>query len=185
MTMISERFRYDPSETMPDFDPATAPRLDPKAWPPDRIAKSKRNFGRGYVEESILSLFEILDAPTIVQIVRKSFEGIAIQYGRQFLKDMGIGGSNAASVAAFMKHLAGMAGDAAELTSSTPGKHILRTSRRRLFEVQKAPLEVHRAMFGFVEMMAKIAGPRIRVSQTALAEEGAPYDEVLFEDVSI
>ena len=181
----AERFRFDPSETMPEFDAATAPRLDPKVWPPDRIAKSKRNFGRGYVEESILSLFEILDASTIVQIVRKSFEGIAIQYGRQLLKEMGIGGSNAASVAVFMKHLADMAGDAVELTSPTPGKHILRTTRRRLFEVQKASIEVHRAMFGFVEMMAKIAGPRIRVSQTALTEDNAPYDEVLFEDVSL
>ena len=56
-----ERFRFDPSETMPPFDPETAPKLDPEVWPPDRIAKSKRNFGRGYVEESILSLLEILD----------------------------------------------------------------------------------------------------------------------------
>ena len=38
-------------------------------------------------------------------------------------------------------------------------------------------------MFGFVEMMAKIVGRGIRVSQTALREEGEPYDEVVFEDV--
>ena len=82
-----------------------------------------------------------------------------------------------------MKHLADMAGDESELFSPSPDKYILRTTRRRLFEAQKAPVEIHRAMFGFVEMMAKIVGRGIRVSQTALREEGEPYDEVVFEDV--
>ncbi len=179
-----ERFRIDPSETMPEFDPETAPRLDPQVWPPDRIAKSKRNFGRGYVEESILSLFELLDTPTIVKIVRRSYEGIAIQYGRQLLGELGIEGADARALAAFMKLMADMAGDASELVCVSPGKCVLRTSRRRLFETGEAPAEVHRAMFGFVEMMAKIMGRRIRASLTALKEEGAPHDEMVFEDVS-
>ena len=178
-----ERFRFDPSETMPPFDPETAPKLDPEVWPPDRIAKSKRNFGRGYVEVSILSLVEVLDAPTVVGIVEKSYRGIAIQYGRQLLEELGIKGSDAGALATFMKHLTDMAGDESELTSPSPGKHILRTTRRRLFEVEKASVEIHRAMFGFVEMMAKIVGRGIRVSLTALKEEGSPYDEVVFEDV--
>ena len=84
-----ERFRLDPSETMPPFDLETAPKLDPEVWPPDRIAKSKRNFGRGYVEVSILSLVEVLDAPTVVEIVEKSYRGIAIQYGRQLARRAG------------------------------------------------------------------------------------------------
>ena len=85
-------FKFDPSETMPPFNPDTAPRLDPNIWPPDRIAKSKRNLGRGYVEVSILSLLEILDLDTVSRIVKKSYEGIAIQYGRELLKDTGIKG---------------------------------------------------------------------------------------------
>ena len=178
-----ERFRFDPSETMPPFDLETAPKLDPEVWPPDRIAKSKRNFGRGYVEVSILSLVQVLDAPTVVGIVEKSYRGIAIQYGRQLLEELGIKGSDAGALATFMKHLTDMAGDEAELTSPSPGKHILRTTRRRLFEVDKASAEIHRAMFGFVEMMAKIVGRGIRVSLTALKEEGSPYDEMVFEDV--
>ena len=32
-------------------------------------------------------------------------------------------------------------------------------------------------------MMAKIVGRGIRVSLTALKEEGSPYDEMVFEDV--
>ena len=178
-----ERFRFDPSETMPPFDPETAPKLDPEVWPPERIAKSKRNFGRGYVEESILSLLEILNLDTVAKIVRKSYEGIAIQYGRQLLAEMGIEGANAWALAIFMKQLADMAGDESELLLPSPDRHILRTTRRRLFEAQKAPIEIHRAMFGFVEMMAKIVGRGIRVSQTALREEREPYDEVFFEDV--
>ena len=99
------------------------------------------------------------------------------------LEELGIEGSNAGALATFMKHLTNMAGDEAELMSPSPGKHILRTTRRRLFEVDKAPVEVHRAMFGFVEMMAKIVGCGIRVSLTALKEDGSPYDEMVFEDV--
>ena len=117
-----ERFRFDPSETMPPFDPATAPKLDPEVWPPDRIAKSKRNFGRGYVEVSISSLVEVLDAPTVVGIVGKSYRGIAIQYGRRLLEELGIKGSDAGALATFMKHLTDMAGDEAELTSPLAGQ---------------------------------------------------------------
>lgn len=177
-----ERFRFDPTETMPPFDPDSAPKLDPKIWPPDRIAKSKRNLGRGYVEESILSLLEILGSDTVAPIVRRSYEGIAIQYGRQLLVDMNIEGADAHAAAAFMKHLEDMAGDESELLSPSPDRHILRTTRRRLFETGDAPVEIHHAMFGFVEMMARIVGRGINVSLISLREQGAPYDEILFED---
>lgn len=177
-----ERFRFDPSETMPPFDPDTAPRLDPNIWPPDRIAKSKRNMGRGYVEESILSLLEILDSGAVARIVRKSWEGIAIQYGRQMLSEMGVESADARALAVFMKRLADMAGDESDLLSPSPGKHILRITRRRLFEAQKAPAEIHYAMLGFAEMMAKIIGRGINVSLSSLLEHDAPYDEIVFED---
>ena len=36
-----------------------------------------------------------------------------------------------------MKGLADMAGDEAEVVSTSPGKYILRTTRRRLFEAQR------------------------------------------------
>lgn len=180
-----ERFRFDPSETMPPFDPDTAPKLDPEVWPPDRIAKSKRNMGRGYVEVSILSLLEILGPDTVASIVRKSYEGIAIQYGRELLADVGIKESDARAAATFMKHLADMAGDESELLSPSPNRHILRTTRRRLFESAEAPVEIHHAMFGFVEMMAKIVGRGINVSLSSLREQGVPNDEIVFEDIGV
>ena len=178
-----ERLRFDPSETMPPFDPDTAPRLDPETWPPDRIAKSKRNMGRGYVEESILSLLELLDLDTVSRIVRKSWEGIAIQYGRQLLADTAIEGTDARAAATFMKHLAGMAGDESELLSPSPDRHILRTTRRRLFEEANAPVEIHHAMFGFVEMIARIVGRGIRVSLPSPSEKTPPYVDMVFEDI--
>ena len=178
-----ERFRFDPAATMPEFDPETAPKLDAEMWPPDRRAKAKRNFGRGYVEESVLALLQLLGTPVTAQIVRRAYEGIAIQYGKELLDELGIKDTNARGLATFMKHLGDMAGDTTELTSPSPDRHLLRTTRRRMFLDDPIPPEVLRAMFGFTEMLAKIMGPRIKASLSALREEGSPYDEMVFEDV--
>ncbi|MCH8090242.1 MAG: hypothetical protein IH955_09550, partial [Chloroflexi bacterium] len=128
-----ERFRFDPAATMPEFDPETAPKLDAELWPPDRRAKAKRNFGRGYVEESVLALLQLLGTPVTAQIVRRAYQGIAIQYGKELLDELGIEDTNARGLATFMKYLGDMAGDTTELTSPSPDRHLLRTTHRRLF----------------------------------------------------
>ena len=76
-----------------------------------------------------------------------------------------------------------MAGDESELTSPEPGRHVLRITRRRLFEGQSSSGEVVKAMFGFTHMLSRMMSRRIRAAQTALMEDGSPYDEMVFEDV--
>ena len=178
-----ERFQYDPNATMPEYDPERAPKLDAEVWPEDRRSKALRNFGRGYIEEAVLGLQQVIGTPITAHLIKRAYEGIALQYGKELLADLGIEGRDAGSLALFTKYLADMAGDESELTSPEPGRHVLRITRRRLFEGQSSSGEVVRAMFGFTHMLSRMISRRLRATLTALMEDGSPYDEMVFEDV--
>ena len=77
-----ERFQYDPNSTMPEYDPERAPKLDPEEWPDDRRSKGLRNFGRGYIEEAVLGLQQVIGTPITAHLVKRGYEGIALQYGK-------------------------------------------------------------------------------------------------------
>ncbi len=179
-----ERIQYDSVSKMPEFDPETAPKLDSEVWPPDRRAKALRNFARGYVEESITTHMQMMGTHATARVVAKAFRGIAIQFGRELLGDLNITEKSAMSLAIFTKLMGDMEGDSMELTSPSPGEYILRRHSRRLLPPGSAPAEVHRAMFAFTETLAKIMNlHRIKVGQTALMDEGAPYDEITFQEL--
>ena len=177
-----ERFQFDPNSTMPEFDPERAPKLDAEVWPPDRRSKALRNFGRGYIEESVLAMQQVIGTPESAHLVKRAFEGVALQYGKELLAELGIAGRDAGSLALFTKHLCDMAGDEAELSSPEPDRHVLRVHRRRLFEGSSSSAEVMKGMFGFTHMLGRMLGPRVRTTLTAMREEGSPYDEIVFED---
>jgi len=48
-----ERVRFAPGETMPAFDPATAPRLDPVDWPPERLDAVVARYAMEYVRTTV------------------------------------------------------------------------------------------------------------------------------------
>ncbi|MFQ5872546.1 MAG: hypothetical protein ACE5JL_01910 [Dehalococcoidia bacterium] len=179
-----EWIKYDLAATMPEFDPEKAPKLDPEAWPLERRAKAKRNFARGYVEEAITSMLQLFGVPSTTHIISRAFQGIATQYGKELLAELDIRDTSARSLAYFTKILSDMAGDSVDIDSSEPGRHIVRRTHRRLFPPGQVPVEIHRAMFSFTTMMARVMSRRIKASLTTLQDEGAPYDEMVFEDIN-
>lgn len=51
-----ERVRFAPGEVGPDFDPARAPRVEGADWPPERLAKIRRNYAMDYVRTALAEL---------------------------------------------------------------------------------------------------------------------------------
>ena len=179
-----ERIQYDSVSKMPEFDAETAPTLDSEVWPPDRRTKALRNYARGYVEESITTQLQMMGTQATAQVVAKAFRGIAIQFGRELMGDLNITEKSALALATFTKLIGDMEGDSMELTSSSLDEYILRRRTRRLLPLGTVPAEIHRAMFAFTETLAKIMSlHRIKVSLTALMDEGEPYDEIVFKEV--
>ena len=180
-----ERIKYASTPRVLEFDPQTAPKLDPELWPPERQMKAKRNFGRGYVEESILALLQMLGTPVTTHIVSRAFQGVAVQYGKELLAELDLTDRNARGLASMIKFLGDMAGDTMEVTSSSSTKYVLRWNHRRLFTPVQVPAKIHRAMFGFYEMLGRMLGQGIKTSLSAVQEEGSPYDEAVIEDVEV
>jgi hypothetical protein len=52
--------RFAPGETIPAFDPATAPRLDPVAWPPERLDAVVARYATEYVRTTLPAALELL-----------------------------------------------------------------------------------------------------------------------------
>ena len=178
-----ERFQFDPNSTMPEYDPERAPKLDPEVWPDDRRSKALRNFGRGYIEEAVVGLQQVIGTPVTAHLVKRAYEGVALQYGKELLAELGIEGRDAGSLALFAKYISDMSGDESELTSPEPDRHVLRVTRRRLFEGSSSSAEVMTGMFGFIHMLGRTMGRRVQSALTAIREEGSPYDEMVFEDI--
>jgi hypothetical protein len=76
-----ERGRFVDDESMPRFDPATAPRLDVADWPPERLHKVYRSYAMEYVR----SLLPTLDGLIGAGGVREEVGRVARLIGLQFL----------------------------------------------------------------------------------------------------
>jgi hypothetical protein len=177
-----ERIRYGPVTTSPDFDPAQAPRLDPVAWPEERRWRANRNFALGYVEDGIRTCLEMLGVHLTAGLVAQALRAYAIQYYHELRETFGVGGSGARELARLLAHLAELAGEEVSWREEAPGRIVVGHAPR-LLAAGDVPAEIHRALFAFPAMCARLHGARVRVALTALRAEGAPRDEWVVEDV--
>ena len=177
-----ERIQYRPVTSSPDFDPARAPQLDPGAWPEERRSRALRKFALGYVEDGIRTCLEMFGVHAATGIVAQALRAYAIQYYHELREAFGIADGRARGLAHLFAHLAELAGEETAYREETPTRIVLRRSPR-MFAAGDVPSEVHRALFAFPQMCAKLHGARVRVALTALRAEGASQDEWVIEDV--
>jgi hypothetical protein len=158
-----ERFRFEPVRISPDFDPARAPQLDPKAWPPDRLAKARRNFALGYMEDGIETAIGMYGVDAAAQIVGLGSRLIALQFLGEFRRDFGATGSGVVDLVRLMAGLAELAGEKSVVTEVGPGRYAVRRNPKPFAASGISP-EIRRALFEFVRTSAKIISPRIQVT---------------------
>ncbi len=176
-----ERLQCRPVTTSPDFDPARAPRLDPAAWPAERRDRANRNFARGYVEDGVRTLLEMLGVHQGCAVVAQALRAVAIQTHHELVAALGIADAGARGLARFLAALAELAGEDVECREERPGRWVLERTPR-LLAGGDVPAEVHRALFAFPAMCAQLHGARVRLTPAALAAAGAPREVWVAED---
>lgn len=172
-----EIMRYETVEHTPEFDPATAPRLDPAAWPEARLVKAQRNFSSGYVNTTIKVLLGMVGESVTYHILGQTMRCLAIQYTHELKRDLGIEGKGAGDVAALFAGLLDACFQELELERVTDAHHRIVLRSYKPFE-DFAPERLRTASFAFQEMVARLINGRLAVTRTRESEGGAPGAEV-------
>jgi hypothetical protein len=158
-----ERLQCRPVTASPGFDPARAPRLDPAAWPDERRHRANRNFARGYVEDGIRTLLEMLGVHAACGLVAQALRAVAIQSAHELRETLGVHDAGARGLARLLASLAELAGEEPVVREEAAGRFVIERTPRVLAG-GGVPVEVHRALFAFPETCARLQGARVRLT---------------------
>lgn len=106
-----ERVRFAPGETMPDFDPARAPRLDPAIWPPERLDTVLSRYAMEYVRTALPVLVELVGGNDTRRLLGHAARLIGMQYYDETARLLGVEGAGAATFARYLAALARAQGE--------------------------------------------------------------------------
>jgi hypothetical protein len=126
-----ERVRFAPGEVMPDADPARAPRLDPAAWPAERLEIVISRYAMEYVRTTLPVLLELLGPADTRRLLGHAARLIGMQYHDETTRLLGISSSGPAAFARYLAALATAQGEEVEV-SSEPGRARVRQKGWRL-----------------------------------------------------
>lgn len=161
-----EHLRFEPVTSSPDFDPDKAPRLSPEQWPEERLAKARRNFALGYVEDAIITAQEMYGVQHAAYLIGHAARMTAIQFFGELKATFGIDGVRAADLVAVAASLARLAGDDVSVTPRAGGYEVRRTNR--ILAADPVASEIYAALFEFLRMGGKVLSPRIRVTLSGI-----------------
>jgi hypothetical protein len=82
------RFVYG-EETMPCFDPATAPRLDPTQWPAERLQRAHRSYAMEYLRTLLPTLQAVLGPAAARTELERVARLIGLQYHAELAAALG------------------------------------------------------------------------------------------------
>ena len=126
-----ERVRFATGETMPDADPARAPRLDEAAWPAERLELVVSRYAMEYVRTALPVLLERLGPADTRRVLGHAARLIGMQYHDETMRLLGIADSGPAAFARYLAALAAAQGE--EVTvSAEPGRARVRQKGWRL-----------------------------------------------------
>jgi hypothetical protein len=178
-----ERIRFEPVTTSPDFDPECAPKLDPVAWPEDRLVKAKRNFALGYVEDAVQAALQMFGVHKAADYIGHATRLAAIQFFGEFREQFGVRGNKAADLVTVFASLSALADETFEVSEVAPGRHAVKRSNRVLAHAPVAP-EIYAALFEFVKTSAKVLSPRIRVTLASVEATDGVSERWIVEDTA-
>lgn len=110
-----ERVRFVSGETMPDADPAGAPRLDPVAWPPERLETVVSRYAMEYVRTALPVALDLLGAADTRRLLGRAARLIGMQYLDETARLVGVEGSGPGPFARYLAALARAQGEEVEV----------------------------------------------------------------------
>lgn len=126
-----ERVRFAPGEVMPDADPARAPRLDPHAWPAERLELVVSRYAMEYVRTALPVLLGLLGPADTRRVLGHAARLIGMQYHDETARLLGIADAGPAAFARYLAALAAAQGEEVAV-SGEPGRARVRQKGWRL-----------------------------------------------------
>jgi hypothetical protein len=112
-----ERVRFARGERMPAFDPAAAPRLDPVAWPPERLDTVVARYAMEYVRTTLPVVLALLGPDDRRALLGHAARLIGMQYHDETARLLEIDGRGPEPFAHYLAALAGAQGESVEVTA--------------------------------------------------------------------
>ena len=158
-----ERARFEVAQRTPEFDPAKAPKLDPKAWPEARLLKANRNYAVDYVRDTVDQLYALVGQHPANAVIAHAMRVIAAQYAHELAADLGIAGRTAVDIGRLFAGLLRCSGIEAELEERGAGRCEVRIPVLKPF--MTPPDELRRALFEFQATATRVLNGRVRMSR--------------------
>lgn len=159
-----ETLRFEVATSTPEFDPATAPVLDPELWPEARILKARPKFSSGYVRSTVDCLYERYGELTTHQLVRSAMRMLAIQLTPELAA--GADGGSVAGIAAFHHTLVRATRREAALERVDDRTFRVAVHDTKPFDAD-CPVELRSAFFEFHSMATRMLNGRVASSFTS------------------
>jgi hypothetical protein len=106
-----ERVRFARGERMPAFDAARAPRLDPVAWPPERLDTVVARYAMEYVRTTLPVLLDLLGPTDARGLLGHAARLVGMQYHDETARLLGIEHTGAGAFARYLAALARAQGE--------------------------------------------------------------------------
>ena len=114
-----ERVRFARGERMPAFEPAAAPRLDPVAWPPERLDTVVARYAMEYVRTTLPVALALLGPDDTRALLGHAARLIGMQYHDETARLLEIDGRGPEPFARYLAALAEAQGEAVEVTGGS------------------------------------------------------------------
>lgn len=83
------RLRFARSEEGPDFDPALAPVLASSDWPPERVAKARRNYAMEYIRTALPVAVDLYGPAEAAALFRLCARQVGMQFRDEITRLLG------------------------------------------------------------------------------------------------
>lgn len=176
---LNQRMEIKAVQKSPEFDPATAPKLDPKAWPEARVLKGSHNYAADYALHTIEAVIKHLGEQQATNIVRMAMKFFAVQFMGQFAKQTGFTEKSAHAAAQCAAAILRSFKNPVELSGKSETVTELSFKSFAPFE-PIATEDMRAALFAFFEMGTRVISGRF--TATRWFDEGTGVETWRFED---
>ena len=168
----NERMKIEPVQSSPEFDPAKAPKLDPKVWPEARVLKGSHNYAADYALHSIEAVIRMHGEQQAQNIVRMAMKFLAVQYTGALAKQTGAADKSAHAAAQMSAAILRSFKNSVEVTKKSDTVTELTFTSFVPFE-PIATQEMRASLFAFFEMATRVISGRFTARRTFDAATGA------------
>ncbi|SDV48756.1 hypothetical protein [Chitinasiproducens palmae] len=159
-----ERFRVEHVAHTPEFDPATAPQLDPQVWPEARIVKGGANYASDYVTHVIEAIVAQFGIHAASQMVSSAMKLLAVQFTPALKAQTGTTGNSVAAIAETFATIVGAFKNTVHVKALDNDRVELVFDSFKPFPFLDAPA-MRNAVFDFFEMSVRTLNGHVRIER--------------------